>query len=240
MGLRDLFSGSGRGKSRLDKLIKTAVNKYTQSAERYAAMEDLLKDGSDAALIGVMRRFTVVSSKSIEDEEEKGWAYRRLSELGDKVLPAVKVFCLEHDNIAWVLRLIEDCDETQEWDILDALLKQHPPEYERDPSKKLQLLTHVAEIEDDAVATILSEYLSDPDEGIRFFTTEQLLDIADDKTKEKLVDRILDEEEDSVRLRTKVLDGLSELQWDVSEWADAMAKRIGSEHTVRKGRVVKN
>jgi len=240
VGLRDLFSGSGRGKSRVDKLIKTAVNKYTQSAERYAAMEELLKDGSDEALIGVMRRFTIVSSKSIEDEEEKGWAYRRLSELGESVLPAVKAFCLEHDNIAWVLRLIEDCDETQEWQILDALLKQHPPSYERDPSKKLQLLTHVAEIDDDAVAGILAGYLSDPDEGIRFFSTEQLLDIADEKTKPKLVERILDEEEDSVRLRTKVLDGLADLDWDVSEWAEQLPARIGAEHTVRKGRIVKN
>ena len=72
---------------------------------------------------------TVVSTKSIEDEEEKGWAYRQLSGLGDKVLPAVKAFCLQSDVIessgqerqsgwGWALRIVEDvADEVQEWDL---------------------------------------------------------------------------------------------------------------------------
>lgn len=239
MGLRDLFSGSGRAKSRVDKLIKAAVNKYSQSAERYSAMEDLLKDGSDEALVGLMRRFTVVSSKSIEDEEEKGWAYRQLSSLGDKSLPAVKLFCLEHDSIAWALRIIEDvADEKQEWEILDVLLAQHPPGYERDPSKKIQLLTHVAEIEDGAVPKILAGYLADPDEGVRFFAAEQLIDFEDETTKEALVARLLEEGEDSLRLRTKIVEGIAKLGWDVAEWSTVLATQVGEEHTLQKGRIV--
>lgn len=240
MGLRDLFSSSGRAKSKVDKLIKTAINKYTQSAERYAAMENLLADGSDEALVGLMRRFTVVSTKSIEDEEEKGWAYRQLSGLGDKVLPAVKAFCLEHDNVAWALRIVEDvADEAQEWAILDALLERHPPGYERDPSKKIQILTHLAEIEDEAVPEILARYVEDPDEGVRFFVVEQLVDIAEEKTKPALVARLVNPEEDSLRLRTKILDGLAEHQWDVTEWAKEIPKYIGHEHELSKGRIVK-
>lgn len=240
MGLRDMFSGSGRAKSRLGKLIKSATNKYMQSAERYAAMEDLIKDGSDEALVGLMRRFTVVSTKSIEDEEEKGWAYRQLSGMGAKVLPAVKTFCIEHDSIAWALRILEDvADETQEWEVLDTLLAQHPPVYERDPSKKIQLLTHVAEIEDASVSKILAKYLEDPDEGVRFFVVEQLVDIADEDTKEALVTRFINEDEDSLRLRTKILDGIAAHGWDISQWSDAIAKNIGDEHELRKGKIVR-
>src|SRR5690606_15361812 len=127
-------SSAGRAKSRLEKYVKTSTNAYTQSIDRYAAMEALLKDGSDEALVGLFKRFTMVSTKSIEDEEEKGWVYRKLSGLGPKVLPAAKRFCLESDNIAWALRIVEDvADEQQEWDILDELLRRHPPGYERDP-----------------------------------------------------------------------------------------------------------
>lgn len=241
MGLKDLFSSSGRQKSRLDKHIKTVTNPYTQSAERYHAMEQLLADGSEPALIGLFRRFTIVSTKSIEDEEEKGWAYRQLSALGAKTLPAAKAFCLEHDNVAWALRIIEDvADETQEWEILDALLERHPPGYERDPKKKLQILTHLADIDDPKVAEYLAGYLEDADEGIRFFAVEQLLDIGDEaSSKQPLVDRLCHPDEDSMRLRTKLLDGLAEHEWDVSADADRIRPRLGNEHALQGGVVVK-
>lgn len=241
MGLKDLFSSSGRAKSRLDKMIKTATNPYTQSAERYHAMEQLLADGSEAAIIGIFRRFTIVSTKSIEDEEEKGWAYRQLSGLGTKVLSSAKAFCLAHDNVAWALRIIEDvADETQEWEILDALLEQHPPGYERDPSKKLQILTQLADIDDPKVAEYLVGYLADADEGVRYFAVEQLSDIGDEaQSKQGLIDCLCNPEEDSVRLRTKILDGLAELEWDVGDRAEDIRPRLGSEHALQNGKIVK-
>jgi hypothetical protein len=235
-----LFSSSGRAKSKLDKLIKTATNPYTQSAERYEAMEQMLADGSEKALIGLFRRFTMVSTKSIEDEEEKGWVYRQLSGLGDKVLPAAKKFCLDSENIAWALRIVEDAaDEEQEWDILDALIEKHPAGYERDASKKRQLLTHVAEIEDPQVPRILESYLDDHDEGVRYFAVEQLVDIADEASLEPLVRRLTNPEEDSLRLRTRILEGLADLGWDVSEHTEDLSKNLGHEHALSGGKIVR-
>lgn len=242
MGLKDLFSSSGRKKSRLDKLIKTTTNPYTQTAERYAAMEALLENGSDEALVGLFRRFTVVSTKSIEDEEEKGWACRQLIDLGTKVLPAAKQFCLQYDNVAWALRVIEEvADETQEWEVLDALLEAHPPGYERDPNKKLQILTHLAEIDDPKVAEFLAGYVEDSDEGIRFFAVEQLVDIGDeDAAKAPMIKRLCNAEEDSLRLRTRILDGLATLGWGLDEeQSQALRSHLGNEHALKDGKVVK-
>jgi hypothetical protein len=241
VGLKDLFSSSARSKSRLDKHIKTVTSPYTQSADRYHAMEQLLADGSEAALVGIFRRFTIVSTKSIEDEEEKGWAYRQLSGLGTKVLPAARAFCLEHDNVAWALRVIEDvANEEQEWEILDALLARHPPGYERDPKKKLQILTHLADIDDPKVAEHLVGYLGDSDEGVRYYAVEQLLDIGDEaSSKQALVDRLCHPDEDSIRLRTKLLDGLAELGWDVSADVDRIRPRLGNEHELKSGKIAK-
>jgi len=240
VGLKDLFSSSGRAKSRLDKWTKTATSPYTQTAERYAAMQNLLKDGSEEALLGIFKRFTIVSTKSIEDEEEKSWAYRELAGLGPKVLPAAKKFCLDSENVAWALRIIEDvADETQEWDVLDALLEKHPPGYERDPAKKQQILTHLAEIDDPKVPELLAGYLEDHDEGVRFFCVEQLVDIAEESTKPALVGRLTNPEEDSLRLRTRILDGLAELKWDVTEHKAEIAKVIGKEHALEGGNIVK-
>jgi HEAT repeats len=240
VGLKDLFSSTGRAKSRLDKHIKVITNAYTQSADRYHAMQQLLDDGSEEALVGLMKRFGVIATKSIEDEEEKGWAYRELSALGPKVLPALRQFCLESDNVAWALRILEDvANGPQEWDVLEAMLERHPPEYARDPKTKVQILTHLAEIDDPRVVDILMRYLEDPDEGARFFCVEQLVDIADDRAKSALLGRLGNPAEDSVRLRTRILDGLATLGWDVSEAQDVVVKNLGNEHLLQKGKIVR-
>ena len=186
-----------------------------------------------------MKRFTSVATKSIEDEEEKGWVYRQLSGLGTKVLPALKQFCLESDNVAWALRILEDvANEEQEWEVLDAMLERHPPEYARDPKTKLQILTHVAEIDDPHVVETLLEYLEDPDEGVRFFAVEQLIDIGDERAKGPLVARLGNKDEDSIRLRTRLLDGLGALGWDVSEYQAIITANLGNEHLLSKGKIV--
>ncbi len=248
VAIKDFFSSEGRSKKRLEKLVRTVTSPYTQSAERYHAMEQLLADGSTDAIASLFERFTITSTKSIEDEEEKGWAYRKLSSLGPQVLPGAKQFCLSdvpslgarHHNIAWALRVVEDvADAEQEWDILDALLERHPPEYSREVSTKIQMLTHIADIDADRVVQILTRYLADPDENVRFFVIEALIDIADEAAKSALVERFLHPDEDSVRLRTKILDGLADLKWDVSAWTDDISKQLGQEHILQAGKVLR-
>ena len=55
-------------------------------------------------------------------------------------------------------------DESEEWALLDKLLEKHPPGYERDPSKKIQMLTHLSEIDDPKVPQTIVRYLGDDDE----------------------------------------------------------------------------
>lgn len=240
MGIKDFFSSSGRAKGRLARQIKSVTNPYAQSADRYASMEQLLEDGSDEAYVGLLRRFTITSTKSIEDEEEKGWAYRRLSAIGKPVLAALEQFCVEYENIAWALRILEDvANEEEEWKILDALLAKHPPGYERDPSKKIQMLTHLADIDDPKVVGHLCRYLEDPDETVRYFVAEALIDIGEEEAKSALVERLCEADEDSVRLKTRILDGLADLEWDVSEQRDAIVQNLGNEHVLQGGKIVR-
>ena len=240
MGIKEFFSSSGRREKRLERLVRAATNQYGQSADRYHAMEQLLEIGTTEAYVGLFKRFTMTSTKSIEDEEEKGWAYRRLSGLGAKVLPAAKEFCLSHDNIAWALRIVEDvADAATEWDILNTLLEKHPPEYTRSSITKLQLLTHLSDIEDDKVTEILLRYLADPDENVRFFAVEALSDIADERAKVPMIERLSHPDEDSVRLRNRILDGLSQTGWDVREHIDVVSKNLGNEHLLSDGKVIR-
>jgi hypothetical protein len=241
VGLKDFIFGSGRGKSRASKLVKTVIQPYTQSADRYAAMQSLLDEGSDEALVAVFRRFTITATKTIEDEEEKGWAYRQLRDRGAAVIPALKTYVLEHDAIAWALRVLEDvtdADPAAEWDILDALVAKHPPGYERDPSKKVQFLTHLAEIDDPKVATVLARYLDDADEGVRYLCVDQLVDIADPSTARALIDRLCNPKEESIRLKARILRGLASLGWALGDQAERVRANLVSGYDVAAGKVV--
>lgn len=252
MGISKYFSSAGRSQARLERLIRKIENRYAQSGDRYDAMQRLLKINTIPAIVGLLRRFTIASSKSIEDEEEKGWIYRRLTGLEPAmVLSAVKQHCLSSELIesdgperqagwGWALRIVEDlADEDQEWDILNALLEKHPPGYERNPAKKLQLLTHISEIDNPRVPEILASYLEDQDENLRFYCVEALIDIADERSVEPLVKRLGNPDEDSLRLRTAILNGLARNQWDVSAHAGLIRKNIGSEgHTFNGTHVI--
>ena len=240
MGLKDLFSSGGRGRSKLDRYIKTTTSQYAQSPDRYLAMERLLDDGSTEALVGLLRRFTIAASKSIEDEEEKGWVYRRLCALEKGVLPALHEFCARYDNIAWALRILEEvASEEEEWKLLDELLEANPAEYARDPSKKVQLLTHVFDIEDPRVVGILARYLADPDEGVRYFAVDSLVNVAEETCAAPLVEHLFAEGEDSLRIKTRIQDGLAEHGWNVSAWAEKIPAHLDGEHRLEGDKIVK-
>lgn len=253
MGLKDMLFGSGR-KTKIEKLTKRVANQYAQSADRYGAMEELFKlagqywekaqkhgEGSeeraslerqsDDAYVALLKRFSMNASKSIDDEEEKGWLYSRLSIVGKPLLTALERFCCEAEGIAWALRIIEDvANEAEEWKILDASLAVHPPEYERDNSAKLQLLTHIKEIDDPKVREILVNYLADPDEDVRLYCIDALIENGEEEAKASLVDQLDKGADDSVRLRTRILDGFSDLGWDLSEHAEVIRRTVDDDH----------
>jgi hypothetical protein len=249
-----MLFGSGRGKSRVEKLARRVTNQYAQSPDRYGAMEDLFKlassswdkaeklpEGSperaeferqcDDCYVALLGRFSMNASKSIDDEEEKGWLYRHLVMVGKPLLAPIKQFCRDAEGVAWALRIVEDvANEAEEWEILDVLLEAHPPNYERDSGAKLQMLTHLKEIEDERVRGILIRYLADPDENVRFFCIEALIDNQEREAMDALVTQLDSPEEDSIRLRSRILDGLADLGWDLSEHATVVRKHVGDEH----------
>jgi HEAT repeat protein len=249
-----MLFGSGRSKGRVDRLSKRVTNQYAQAVDRYDAMESLMKlaadlwakaeklpDGSseraeleaqiDDAYIATLKRFTMTASKTIDDEEEKGWLYRQMVMIGKPILRPITKFCRESESIAWALRIVEDvANEDEEWALIAALLEIHPVGYERDSAAKLQMLTHIKEIDDPRVREILARYLGDHDENVRFFCIEALIENGELESREPLLAALTRPEEDSLRLRSRMLDGLADLRWDVSASADAIRKLIGDEH----------
>ena len=145
MGFLDWFSKDGRDERAREKNAARVINKYAQSPDRMKAMQELRDDGSAEALYALMRRFGMMYDKTIEDEQEKEWAFEGLVEKGAAALPALKKYMISADSISWPLRLLDKVVDTKEGqiDVIAEVLERHEPGYERDPTKKIQLLTHL-------------------------------------------------------------------------------------------------
>ena len=220
MGVFDLFSKDRRAERARESNAKAAINKYSQSPDRFKALQALRDDGSPDALFALMKRFGMMYDKSIEDEQEKEWVFDALVEKGGAVLVPLKRYVNAADSISWPLRLLEKIVGTkdEQIDVIQEVLARHEPGYERDPTKKIQLINHLGGLKHTRVSPLATPYLADMDEGVRYAVVETLLRQADEgAARVPLVAHFVDEKEDSLRIRIRIAEGFSELGWTVGE-----------------------
>jgi HEAT repeat protein len=231
MGLKDLFSAEGRAERSLRKHVARARNKDAQSQDRMGSLEalrDAADDGSGEAVQGLLGRFTIRYDKSIEDEQEKEWVFEQLTRLGARILPQLTQHLRSADSIAWGLKVLHEvADKEQAWPILADLCERNDNTYVRDPSKKIQLLHDLGELDDPRGAAALAPYLEDMDEGVRFTTVEALLHhkLAE-VAREPLCTLLTNEKEESRRIKKRIIDGFADLGWDVKGWSGTVEKML--------------
>jgi hypothetical protein len=225
MGLLDIFS---KERTR-DRNAGRALNKYAQSADRMKALQSLASDGSPEALYAMLRRFGMLYDKTIDDEQEKEWVFETLVAKGGVVLEPLKKYFLSADSISWPLRLLDKIVATKDEvvDVIAYVMSRHEPGYERDPTKKIQLLNHLAGIKSPRVAALVAPYLADMDEGVRYAAAEALLSQADEAAASApLLDVFTSDAEESKRLRIRIADGFAQLGWTVGDRRAAVEKHL--------------
>jgi len=228
MALLDIFSKEKREERALANLIRRATHKYLQSPERYKAMEGLANLGSDAALYGLLCRFGMVYDKSIEDEQEKEWVFDTLAAKGRAALPAVKRYLRSADSASWPLRLLPKvASKEEEFALVEQVLAEHEPGYERDPTKKIQLLRYLSQLKDARAPALVAPYLADMDEGVRFAAVESLLRLKNEEVaREALLQVFVSDTEESLRLRIRIAEGFAELGWLVHGHRGGLEKKL--------------
>jgi hypothetical protein len=240
MGLRELLTRAGRQRFALQRNVKKATNKWMQGPDRMKALYALRDDGSEGAIAGLLKRFGVQSDKSIEDEQEKEWVFEALVEMGDRALPPLLRTLRTAETISWPLRVAEKLlDRDRLWEaIQEHVLGTMEPGYERDPTRKLQILTYLSDMRDRRVAPAVIPYLQDMDETVRFTTVETLLRQRDEVAREPLLKLLADEKEESRRIKVRICECLADLGWDVKGFRGQIEKVLPEEFQLdREGHV---
>lgn len=228
MGLKDLFSKEGRKERSLAKACAKAVNKKIKPDDRRPALYTLLEDGSDQAVAALLRRFTFIYDTNIVmDEEEKKEVHKGLLEMGERVLPELRKHLHSAPTLSWGLRMLtEICDHETTWVVLSDMLQDYDPEYERDPTRKLQLMTFLGDFKDQRAVDALLPFVEDHDETVRFNTVEALFKQGDDKAREPLLQLMTNEEEESLRIKHRVAEGFVETGWQVKGYRGTVEKLV--------------
>ncbi len=215
------------------------LSKAPSSEEHRAALEDA-KRHSEEAVQSLLRRFTFIyDSNIVNDEEEKNMVYEGLVALGNRILPQVRAHLKQASTLSWGLRVLREiCDPETAWQTVAEVMKDYEPGYERDPSKKIQLMTFLGDFKDPRAVEVLIPFLGDQDEGVRFVTVESLFKQGDERAREPLLQLMTSEEEESGRIKHRIAEGFAEHGWLVKGFRGTVEKILPAEYVVDgKGKI---
>ena len=237
MGLFD-FLGGGADRT-FKKHAERAGDKRSQAVERMASIEYLVEDGSPEAVAALLKRFTFYVEPSITDEEEKDRAMRGIVAAGEEALDPIRRFARAADNLVWPLKMLEEILEEESWvgELLD-ILSRFDTEYERDPQRKIDILSLLEEKKDARIPQGALRFLEDVNETVRFHAVGAALGQGDEaSSREPLLAHLLAEE--SVRVRNRILEGFAALGWGVQGFRAEVEKLLPKGWGIDRAGLVK-
>lgn len=196
----------------LQKTIEKATNKLAQQPDRWGALEKLKDDGTEDALVGLCKRFSITSMKGVEDEQEKHWVVDSLVEKGAAALAPVIRYMKTAEQLAFPLRVLERiADRDKVLAVADELFASETPGYVRMPERRIDLLRWFSEWKpatDDEVVTRFTPYVTDFDENVRFAAIDGLGHRDPAKIAPPLIAALLRPEEESGRIKRTIVEVL--------------------------------
>lgn len=230
--------------SKLARMVKAATTQHGQQIDRWNALQELDKDGSDAAILGLLRRLSVTTAKLQEDDEEKSWVVDRLVARGDKTLELLPAFM--KGSLHWTrpLGIIERIGGDKARALADELFRLETPGYTRDPERRIDLIRWFADwkaIDEKAVASTLGPYLPDFDENVRAAAIEGISARNARDATPALIAALIRPEEESGRIKRRLCALLAAWEAPLGDRAnDVQAVLRGSldAYRVEAGRLV--
>jgi HEAT repeat protein len=216
----------------LRKHAERVANKRAQAYDRWESIQALSQARSKEAVEALLPRFTFYVEPSITDQEEKDAAFAGVIEAGALGAEPVLAYFKKAESISWPLKMLDKILPT---DVVVAhLLDQLSAmdiEYQRDPERKIQMLTALSERKDPRVAEVVVRFLGDMNETVRF--TSALAVIAQDASeahKSALITCLCIE--DSVRVRNRILEALANANLSVSPEQERVKARLTPNYTL--------
>lgn len=226
-----LFGNSGE--AALKKHAARVADKRAQAPDRWDSIQALGAMKSEAAVRALLRRFGFYTDPSITDQDEKDEACRLIVETGEVAVAPILESMRGSGAIGWSLKLLDRLlpAERVVAEVLETL-ETMDTEYERDPERKIHLLQSLEDRRDERIAAMAARFLEDVNESARFHAVGAIAIQADPSEVRHALDRRL-VEEDSVRIRTRILEIFEARNWNIApERRDAIVAMLPASFTL--------
>lgn len=235
MGIFDIFKSKTKtqappppvGDKNTARLGRIVGDRMAQTYDRMDAIDALAKLSSKDAVAALLKRFTFYTDPSIADQQEKESAYAAIVDVGENAIEPVVAFCEKAESLTWPLKLLGELLEPEGF--LDAaldLLEARDTDYTRNVDPKVQLLAAIEGRPGERVRLAAQRFLEDVSEPVRFQAVATVLSFNDPASVPALAALAIDEE--SVRIRNKVCEGLKSRAWAVDpDQRDAFNRSVG-------------
>jgi hypothetical protein len=239
MGLLDYFSPAGKMK----RLGKRLTERYGPPENRQKAIVTLSDMDTPEALAMLLLRFTIASEPRITDAEEKEDVLQRIIDAGDQAVGPLKEFVRRQESVSWALRaLAELLAPAEVVGIVVAELLHLGNEYTREPDKKVQLVTWLAEHRPDdldaRVGPTLIPFLSDHSDDVKLASARALGPLKVEAAREPMLQALV-EPEQSARVRRVLMDALADGGFGVQGYREKVEALIQDPFFVDKSGIVK-
>jgi hypothetical protein len=172
--------------------------------------------GTADAAAALLKRFTFTMDPSITDQEEKDGAYNGILNAGEAAIEPVRAFAAKVDSLAWPMKILKALlDENAYIEEIILWLSRWDTEYAKFIDPKLQILTALHDYRHEKIRTAVEPFLEDVNEEARFHAVSATLAQQDPEAAGALL-RCLEQEE-SFRIKNKIVDGLLLNGWVVPE-----------------------
>jgi len=195
---------------------KVAADKRAQTYDRLEAIQTLVEINTPEAAAALLKRFTFTIDPSITDEEEKDIAFRGIVASGKHVVPAVVDFCAKAEALTWPLKILAELLDDDEYrNELIALADRFDTEYARNVEPKIHVIQALEDVVHDDVRGAVERFFEDVNETVRFHAVQTTFAQGMPESVEALIDLLAQEE--SVRVKNKIADGLLVRGWTIPE-----------------------
>ena len=149
--------GKPSPESTISKHGPRVASKRTQAPDRWESIQALGALKSAGAAAALLPRFTYYTEPSITDGEEKDEAFRLIVECKGEAIEPTVAFMQKAESLSWSLKILDRVASSDRvvTELL-AILEKMDTEYERDPSRKLQVLQSLEERTDGRIAAAVT------------------------------------------------------------------------------------
>lgn len=225
MGLFDLFRGSSkssderkeaRASKEVAKWAERAADKRAQNYDRQEALSALADMGSGDAAAALLKRFSFTIDPSITDQEEKDLASKGILAAGEEAVDPIREYAARAESLAWPMKILKQIvdEETYVGELVEWL-DRWDTEYSKFVDPKIQLLIALEEYKDERILEAVEPFLQDVNETARFHAVATSFAQDDDSAIGALCDALIEEE--SFRVKNRILDGFAQRGWKVPE-----------------------